>query len=232
MHQARRYTAIVLFALAIATSAPLAIWLVAGSASVLAEQVGLVGDRLAVPVGWMGAALVAAGYISYTLWSVPFVREHVTEISPLKALGVWVAITSSAIEEIIFRRMVMDVLADNGIGAVGQIGASALAFGVAHGAWVLLGREWAIAIPVVVSTTCLGAGLAAVYLLSDRALLPAVIAHIAINLVIEPWLILSAVTRDWNPQHAKRFPPPQAPSGCSPESLTNGTGLDSNTSSN
>ncbi|MBM4549295.1 CPBP family intramembrane metalloprotease [Rhodococcus hoagii] len=117
-------------------------------------------------------------------------------------------------------------------GAVGQIGASALAFGVAHGAWVLLGREWAIAIPVVVSTTCLGAGLAAVYLLSDRALLPAVIAHIAINLVIEPWLILSAVTRDWNPQHAKRFRPPQAPSGCSPESLTNGTGLDSNTSSN
>ncbi|MBM4669200.1 CPBP family intramembrane metalloprotease [Rhodococcus hoagii] len=87
---------------------------------------------------------------------MPFVREHVTEISPLKALGVWVAITSSAIEEIIFRRMVMDALADNGIGAVGQIGASALAFGVAHGAWVLLGREWAIAIPVVVSTTCLG----------------------------------------------------------------------------
>ncbi|NKZ75106.1 hypothetical protein GS934_16590 [Rhodococcus hoagii] len=62
-----------------------------------------------------------------------------------------------------------------------------------------------------------GAGLAAVYLLSDRALLPAVIAHIAINLVIEPWLILSAVTRDWNPQHAKRFRPPQAPSGCSPK---------------
>lgn len=201
MHHARRYTAIVLFALAIATSTPLAIWLIAGSASVLAEQVGIVGDRLAVPLGWLGAALVAVGYISYTLWSVPFVREHVLEVSPLKALGVWVAITSSTLEEIIFRRMVMDTLADNGIGVVGQIGASALVFGIAHGAWVLLSREWTIAIPVVVSTTVLGAALAAVYLLSDRALLPAVVAHIAINLVIEPWLILSAVARAWNPQH-------------------------------
>lgn len=100
MHQARRYTAIVLFALAIATSTPLAIWLVAGSASVMAEQVGIAGDRLAVPLGWLGAALVAVGYMSYTLWSVPFVREHVTEVSPLKALGVWVAITSSTLEEI------------------------------------------------------------------------------------------------------------------------------------
>lgn len=137
-------------------------------------------------------------HLVHALWSVPFVREHVTEVSPLKALGVWVAITSSTLEEIVFRRMVMDTLADHGIGVVGQIGASALAFGVAHGAWVLLSREWTIAIPVVVSTTFLGAALAAIYLLSDRALLPAVIAHIVINLVIEPWLILSAVTRAWN----------------------------------
>ncbi|MBM4517524.1 CPBP family intramembrane metalloprotease [Rhodococcus hoagii] len=123
---------------------------------------------------------------------MPFVREHVTEISPLKALGVWVAITSSAIEEIIFRRMVMDALADNGIGAVGQIGASALAFGVAHGAWVLLGREWAIAIPVVCLDNMPGGRIGGRISAIGSRTPTAVIAHIAINLVIEPWLILSA----------------------------------------
>nr|MBM4733185.1 hypothetical protein [Prescottella equi] len=42
---------------------------------------------------------MAVGYISYTLWSVPFVREHVTEISPLKALGVVGGHHVEAIEE-------------------------------------------------------------------------------------------------------------------------------------
>nr|MBM4733164.1 CPBP family intramembrane metalloprotease [Prescottella equi] len=142
------------------------------------------------------------------------------------------AITSSAIEEIIFRRMVMDVLADNGIGAVGQIGASALAFGVAHGAWVLLGREWAIAIRSLSRQHAWGQDWAAVYLLSDRALLPAVIAHIAINLVIEPWLILSAVTPRLESSTREAIPAAASSFRMLSESLTNGTGIDSNTSSN
>lgn len=48
-------------------------------------------------------------------------------------------------------------------GIIIQVLASALIFGLAHGAWVLLRGEFKIALPVILSTTILGGLLAILY---------------------------------------------------------------------
>ncbi|MFC1473886.1 CPBP family intramembrane glutamic endopeptidase [Rhodococcus qingshengii] len=200
MQSTYRKASAILMAVAIATTIPFGMWFATGAASNLAELLGLAGDDVGSALGWLGAAAVTVGYITYTLWAVPFVKEHVAELSTFKLLGAWAAVTSSTLEEVIFRGVLMDELDSRGIGALGQIGVSAILFGVAHAMWMVMSREWSLVVPVVVSTALLGAALAVVYLLSERVLLPVVIAHVAVNLVIEPWLILSVVTRAWNPQ--------------------------------
>lgn len=42
------------------------------------------------------------------------------------------------------------------------------------------------------------AALGTTYLLGDRNVFPVIIAHIAINLVIEPWLLLSSINKQGN----------------------------------
>ena len=200
MHNMRLRASAILWAIAIATTVPFGIWVATGATSELAERLGLRGSGGGSMLGWAGAAVVAVGYITYTLWAVPFVKVHVTEMSVFKLLGVWAAVTSSVLEEIIFRGVVMDALAGRGFGALAQIVVSAALFGVAHAAWMVMSGEWSLVVPVVVSTAVLGAALAVVYLLSGRVLLPVAVAHVAVNLVIEPWLILSVVTRAWNSQ--------------------------------
>jgi hypothetical protein len=97
-------------------------------------------------------------------------------------------------EEIWFRRMVMDWAAHRGGTAVLQVAASALVFGLAHGIWALFGRQWRVAIGACIATGLLGALLGIVYLLGDRQLAPCIWSHMMINVAIEPWLIVSAVS--------------------------------------
>ncbi|NYH80573.1 membrane protease YdiL (CAAX protease family) [Actinopolyspora biskrensis] len=54
--------------------------------------------------------------------------------------------------------------------------------------------EVRIAVPVVVSTTVLGGLLAVVYVVAGHNVLPAIVAHTLVNIVIEPWLVLAAVS--------------------------------------
>lgn len=145
--------------------------------------------------GWLLAAAVALVYISYTLWAVPSVRSMAVEFSWLKLLGVPLAVLSGVIEEFVFRRLLMDALRDGGQGVALQIVLSALAFAVAHTVWIVFSRNWRILVPVLISTFILGVMLSSVYLTSERVVLPAVLAHIVINLVIEPGLLHSASSR-------------------------------------
>lgn len=100
---------------------------------------------------------------------------------------------SGVVEEVVFRAKLMDWAMSAGFGPVAQVAISAVVFGVAHAAWILLRGELMVVLPVVVATTLLGAMLAVVYLVADRNILLPVIAHTGINLVIKPWLILAAV---------------------------------------
>ena len=92
----------------------------------------------------------------------------------------------------IFRKWLMDYPRDQDIGAVLQVLASAITFGLAHGIWGLMGRSLRAAIGATITTGVLGAALALVYLASDRSLAPCIAARFLINALIEPGLVLAA----------------------------------------
>jgi len=146
---------------------------------------------------WLLTLTVAVCYIIYTIIFIPFVRKRLFVFSHLKLLGIWVAFTSSTVEELFFRKRLMDWLSELNISAVIQVLVSAVIFGLAHSAWGLLRGEVKVILPVVLATTILGAALAILYLLTERNILAPMIAHILINLLIEPWLILAAVSGKW-----------------------------------
>lgn len=146
---------------------------------------------------WLLSALITIGYILYTFWAVPFVRSMQLEFSTLKVMGMVAALATGFIEEIVFRRMLMDWLENRGFGFILQILASSVAFGMVHSVWGALRGEAKIILPVITSTAMLGAAMATLYLFSGRNVLPCIVAHIAINLVIEPWLMLAAVSGKW-----------------------------------
>jgi membrane protease YdiL (CAAX protease family) len=91
--------------------------------------------------------------------------------------------------------MVMDRMQNAGANIALQIAVSALLFGVVHGLWGLFARDKKFLLGAVASTTALGLLLAIIYVVGSRNVLPAIAAHMTINLFIEPWLVLSAVSR-------------------------------------
>lgn len=190
---ARRTTGILLMALTFMMLIPLANLLVRDADQFIQEELGLASLSSIPTVGWLTAIAAGLLYIFWTIFAVPAVRHHAFRWSRLKAIAVVAAIVSGVVEELIFRRLLMDWLFDFGIGSAAQVAFSAIVFGIFHSAWGLFARDAHIVLPSVAATTVLGAALATVYLLSDRILLPAAMAHIAINLVIEPGLLLSAV---------------------------------------
>ena len=146
-----------------------------------------------IPLAWILATIIAIGYIIYTSCMLPTVRHNLFRFNLLKVIGIFSAIASGMIEEMVFRQMLMDWLYSNNIGVVLQIVISGVAFGFAHAVWALFGGNWRTGVGAAISTTALGLLLAIVYIVAGRNVLPAIMAHILINLFIEPWLILHAV---------------------------------------
>ncbi|MFT2752989.1 type II CAAX prenyl endopeptidase Rce1 family protein [Clavibacter sp. Sh2088] len=161
-----------------------------------ARFVESMGQASAVPaLGWVIAILVAIVYTAYTLWAVPTVRSIAIERSWFRLLAIPLALLSGVLEEMFFRRVVMDALASEGAPLLLQIVLSAALFAVVHCVWVVFARSWRIAPPVLCSTFALGVLLSLVYVASNRVIIPAILTHIAINLVIEPGLLHSAAQR-------------------------------------
>lgn len=146
---------------------------------------------------WFFTLLIVIGYIIYTVITLPFVKSNLLTVSWLKLIGIWAAIVSGIVEEIIFRHLLMDYLLSIEFSNISQVLISGIAFGIAHGTWVLLRGEIKIAIPVIISTTILGCLLAMLYIYTGRSTFAPIVAHILINMVIEPWLMLSAVSGKW-----------------------------------
>lgn len=197
MDEARKTTGWILGTLCVALTGVIALWFLQDPAEFVHERLGVNAQALRIPWAWVLALVVAAGYSFYTLRAVPFVNEHKWDLSPLKILGVWAAVVSGIVEEIVFRQKLMDLTAGWGANIGWQILLSAVVFGLAHAVWVLMRGEVRIAVPVVASTTVLGGLLALTYVVAGRNVLPAIVAHTLINLVIEPWLILAAVSGSW-----------------------------------
>jgi len=145
-------------------------------------------------IAWLVAAVVTIAYVLHAVRALPIVGAHFFDPHPLKLAAIPFALVTGTMEEIWFRRLVMDWTAHRGGSAVLQVIASALVFGVAHGIWGLFGRQWRVAVGACVATGLLGALLGVVYLLADRQLAPCIWSHMVINLAIEPWLIVAAVS--------------------------------------
>ena len=148
--------------------------------------------------GWVWALLVAVLYAALVL-SGPIGRNApwLSDWSAYRlSLALGIGISAGFCEETVFRGFVMRQLADAGRGPTFQVICSALLFGAAHVGWGALtqGSQLAAVLPALLGTAVLGGALAIVYLLSGRALAPVVAAHALIDVAIEPWLLLFAVT--------------------------------------
>ena len=139
---------------------------------------------------WLLAAVTAVVYVRSAA-SLPPVRDYMFRLDSLKLIAVMAALGAGVVEEVIFRRLLMDFLDSRQASPTMQVLASGLAFGLAHVVWAF--KSWKAGVNAVFSTSLLGAALAVVYLLADRSLAPCVVAHFLISALIEPGLMLAAV---------------------------------------
>jgi len=192
----RSKTAWILGAVSLIMFSPLAMVLV-GYQIPLFQNLGFERDSLASPKSWILATIVGIIYIFYTMRAIRFVASMQREISLFKLLGILSAIVGGIVEEVFFRRWVMDMLMSRGFASITQVIISGVAFGLAHASWTFVKRDFKFALPAIISTSILGIFLAVIYLTGGRNLGPCIFAHVMINIVIEPWLMLSAVSRKW-----------------------------------
>lgn len=164
------------------------------------------GWRKRAPVwGWLAAAIAFAIYAGFSfsgpmLKGAPFLTDW-SAFRILTALGI--GITAGFGEELIFRGFVMTGARDGGAPTWVQVLLSALLFGIAHGGWGGMTANFSIGsmIGAIAGTSILGLMLALVYVASKRSLMPAMFAHGLIDLVIEPWLMLFAVSGGFERLH-------------------------------
>lgn len=152
---------------------------------------GFAPGRFGSPAGWAAAAAVVALFVALAA-RLPSVRCNLVRPSTLKLLGLAVAIAAGVLEELVFRKLLMDWLAGASHSNAVQIVVSGVAFGVAHGIWGLFGRRLRAAVGATLATGLLGVLLAGVYVLSGRSVAPCIAAHFLINALIEPGLVLAA----------------------------------------
>jgi hypothetical protein len=173
----------------------------------LVKDLGFAPGTLAPISAWIAALALAVGYIAFTFRVLPFVRESQREFSMFKFIGVAAAFASGIMEEVVFRRWLMDTGLAYGLGPLSQILLSGFVFGLFHLLWHTFSAERRFALYGAAATTLAGAALGAIYLLGGRNLGPCIAAHTIINLVIEPWLVLAAVSGNTSRVEANRTKP-------------------------
>ena len=169
----------------------------------LFHNLGFEKGSIAPPLAWILATITAIAYVLYTMRAIPFVASMQREISLFKLLGILSAVVGGIVEEVFFRRWIMDNFMSGGFAPILQVIISGIAFGLVHTSWTLLAkRDFKVTLPVIISTSILGIFLAIIYLAGGRNLGPCIFAHVLINIVVEPWLMLSAVSGKWRTQQA------------------------------
>jgi uncharacterized protein len=190
----RGKTSLILGASSLFMFSPL-VMVLAGYKIRLFQNLGFARSSIASPMAWILAAVTAIAYVVYTMRAIPFIAGMQREISLFKLLGICAAVVGGIVEEVFFRRWGMDMLLSRGFGSVPQVVISGIAFGLAHSGWAFFAKHnLKFSLPAVLSTSTLGVLLAVIYLVGGRNLGPCIAAHAAINIVIEPWLMLSAVS--------------------------------------
>ena len=162
------------------------------------QNLGFERNSIASPIAWILATIVGIVYVFYTMKAIPFVASMQREISLFNLLGILSAVVGGIVEEVFFRRWIMDHFMSGGFNPILQVVISGVAFGLAHYSWTLLTKRGIkVTLPAILSTSVLGIFLAIIYLAGGRNLGPCIFAHVLINTVVERWLMLSAVSGKW-----------------------------------
>ncbi|HTU46517.1 MAG TPA: CPBP family intramembrane glutamic endopeptidase [Bryobacteraceae bacterium] len=146
--------------------------------------------------GWIVAGIFTALYVLMTLAALRG-RAALNELSSFHLCNSLVAgLSAGFVEEIFFRGWVMGELKWSGLGPAVQVIASGILFGVAHVGWGLLTTNinWAVAFGSITATAVLGILYAIAYLVSRRSLMPVVVGHMTADILLEPWLVLAALS--------------------------------------
>lgn len=142
--------------------------------------------------GWIGAFIATVIFVACAL-RLPSVRRNLFRPTWLKLLAVALAISAGVLEEVMFRRWTMNWLMAHGQSAFVQVLGAGVLFGALHGIWGLMSKSWQAALGATMATGFLGVMLGVVFLLAGRSLAPCIAAHFAINVLIEPGLVLAAL---------------------------------------
>jgi hypothetical protein len=170
------------------------VWIAAPNTGNFLRWLGfLPGRHTPAPAGYLAAAIVAVLFVTLSAIRLPSVRANLLRPSGLKLLAIGVAIAAGILEEIAFRPMLMDWAQSHGAGVILQVIASGLGFGIIHGIWAFFGGKWQAGLGAITATSLLGAALAIVYLVGHRSVAPCIAAHFALDLFVEPGLVLAAL---------------------------------------
>ncbi|HEY7977029.1 MAG TPA: CPBP family intramembrane glutamic endopeptidase [Rhizomicrobium sp.] len=148
--------------------------------------------------GWLLGFVFGVLYAGFTVMGMIHAGAPVlTDWSLFRiAVALGIGVSAGICEEAVFRGFVITQANDGGAHWTVQILLSAVLFGLAHRGWGGLGSHVQMTqmIGAMAATGILGLMLAITYLASGRSLTPTIIAHATIDIVIEPWLLLYAVT--------------------------------------
>ncbi|GAB4526672.1 MAG: hypothetical protein Tsb0010_09960 [Parvularculaceae bacterium] len=146
--------------------------------------------------GWIAAAITAGIHIGV---NVAFFLETPERLAELSIFNLYVsgvtALGGGLIEEIIFRGVILAGLLRAGYTKTSAIVISAALFAASHAGWLASAPADAVeflrATSPIWGTFILALALGFTYTESRGNLAPVVAAHATINLVLEPWLLLS-----------------------------------------
>jgi membrane protease YdiL (CAAX protease family) len=146
--------------------------------------------------GWILAALMTGLYVWVVFTSVLRNQSGMGEVSLFHIFTSLAAgLSAGIVEEAFFRGFIMNQLKWSGFGPAVQVVISGVCFGVAHVGWGLLAAKPQVnmAVGAMVTTSFLGILYGLCYLSSRRSLLPVIVGHALMDILIEPWLIMTTL---------------------------------------
>lgn len=78
---AEKITGWILGGLSLALTSSIIFWYLGDSNQFIERRLGLNSETFNNPIAWLLAFIIIIGYIMYTAWAVPFVKEHLFTFS-------------------------------------------------------------------------------------------------------------------------------------------------------
>ena len=150
---------------------------------------GFANSNSGTALSWALALLIVILYC-FSAAKISEVKYHMFKMDRLKVIAILAAVFAGIMEEVIYRKWIMDYLDSHDVSVIVQVALSGLAFGIIHLLWGIKNRK--AGVNAFISTSLLGFALAIVYLVSERSLAPCIVAHFKITALIEPGLLVAA----------------------------------------